>query len=77
MEAEQVSFFFGHVKVALRSRSPKLWGWAVHRDGSDLAVEKSETLFPHAEDAWKAGQRVLASLEAKHPPRPARIRLAA
>jgi len=77
METELVAFFFGHVKVRLRSRSPKLWGWAVHRDGSDLAIEQSEALFPYSEDAWKAGQNVLVSLNAQHPLRSAKLRLAA
>jgi hypothetical protein len=59
------SVFLGHVKVELQSRSPKLWGWKVRMDGSDAIVEGSERLFSHAEDAWREGQRALASLEAQ------------
>ncbi|GGC48029.1 hypothetical protein GCM10011504_28070 [Siccirubricoccus deserti] len=64
--------FLGHVKVELQSRSPKLWGWKVRMDGSDTIVECSERVFSHAEDAWREGQRALASLEAQrvsHQPR--------
>jgi hypothetical protein len=57
------SVFLGHVKVELRSRSPKLWEWNVRMDGSDTIVERSDVLFSHAEDAWREGQRTLASLE--------------
>jgi hypothetical protein len=60
------SVFLGHVKVELRSRSPKLWGWNVRMDGSDAIVERSEVLFSHAEDAWREGNRALASLESQH-----------
>lgn len=66
------SVFLGHVKVELRSRSPKLWGWKVRMDGSDAIVERSEKVFSHAEDAWREGQRALASLESQrlsHQPR--------
>ncbi|MFC7538893.1 hypothetical protein ACFQU2_04670 [Siccirubricoccus deserti] len=41
-------------------------------DGSDTIVECSERVFSHAEDAWREGQRALASLEAQrvsHQPR--------
>jgi hypothetical protein len=49
------------VKVVVRSRSPKLWGWELYREGDDATpVARSVDVFPHAEDAWKAGQIALA-----------------
>jgi hypothetical protein len=53
---------FGYVKVEVRSRSPKLWGWNIHRTASDNVIQQSETLFGYAEDAWKEGQRLLSTL---------------
>lgn len=53
---------FGYVKVEVRSRSPKLWGWNIHRSASDNIIQQSETLFGYAEDAWKEGQRLLSTL---------------
>jgi hypothetical protein len=55
--------FFGYVKVELRSRSPRLWAWSIHRDTTDLVLVTSDCPFFHAEDAWSAGSYVLASLE--------------
>jgi hypothetical protein len=46
------------VKVQLRSRAPRLWGWEVCR-GNGLTIESSEDLFRCAEEAWKAGQLAL------------------
>lgn len=51
---------FGYVKVEVRSRSPKLWGWTLHRDGTGTVARRSEKLFAYAEDAWLDGQRALA-----------------
>lgn len=56
------SSVFGYVKVEVRSRSPKLWGWNIHRSASDNVVQRSERLFGYAEDAWKEGQRLLSTL---------------
>ena len=67
MQARSVSAF-GYVKVELRSRSPRLWGWNVHRAGSDNVVKGSEAAYGCAEDAWKAGQAALAKVEAALPP---------
>jgi hypothetical protein len=53
---------FGYVKVEVRSRSPKLWGWNIHRSASDNIIQQSETLFGYAEDVWKEGQRLLSTL---------------
>jgi hypothetical protein len=53
---------FGYVKVEVRSRAPKLWGWNIHRTASDNVIQQSETLFGYAEDAWKEGQRLLSTL---------------
>jgi hypothetical protein len=49
----------GYVRVEVRSRSPKLWGWSLFEEDNPRAVEHSEQLFSHAEDAWKAGHAVL------------------
>jgi hypothetical protein len=63
MTADRAYLLPGFVKVELRSRSPRLWGWSLYREGNDTAVERSGALFRHAEDAWKAGQAALAHLE--------------
>jgi hypothetical protein len=57
-----------YVKVELRSRSPRLWGWSLHRDGSDTLIRRSEGPYGCAEAAWKAGQAARASFEAAAPP---------
>ena len=51
------------VKVALRSRSPKLWGWELYRDGGDHVLQRSEACYRHPEEAWKAGQTALTASE--------------
>ena len=53
----------GFVKVALRSRSPKLWGWDLHRDGGAHVLQRSEACYRDPEDAWRAGQAALAAFE--------------
>ena len=63
MPAEDAPLVLGYVKVRLRSRSPRLWGWEVCREGSDIVVQQSEDLFHWHEDAWRAGRIVLAGLE--------------
>jgi len=55
--------FFGYLKVELRSRSPRLWAWSIYRDTTDMMLVTSDRPFVHAEDAWSAGNHVLASLE--------------
>jgi hypothetical protein len=77
MQSQRGSIFFGYVKVEPRSRSPKLWGWEIRRSGSDAVVQRSDTLHRFAEDAWREGQRLLDSLEAEHPARPAGLARAA
>ena len=57
--------FFGYVKVELVSRSPRQWGWSIHRDGAEFcALATSDRAFASAEDAWREGRRTLAMLEA-------------
>ena len=68
-DAENAPLVLGYVKVRLRSRSPRLWGWEVCREGSDIVVRHSEGVFPCAEDAWRAGQIVLAAIETARPVR--------
>jgi hypothetical protein len=63
MQLESSRFLMGYVKVDLRSRSPRLWGWGVYREGSDFVVQHSDALFAYPEDAWRAGRAALASLE--------------
>ena len=57
-------FALSYVKVEMRSRSPRLWGWNLHRAGSDLLIRRSEVAYRCAEDAWKAGQTAFADFEA-------------
>lgn len=61
-------FALSYVKVEMRSRSPRLWGWNLHRAGSDNIVKRSEAAYGCAEDAWKAGQAAFAGFEAAVPP---------
>lgn len=51
-----------YVRIDVRVRSPKRWGWSIHREGTDVTVATSDLLFSHADDAWKAGQVALAAL---------------
>ncbi len=53
-----------YVKVELHSRSPRLWGWTLRRDGSDNLLQRSEGGYGCAEDAWKAGRLAHARYEA-------------
>ena len=69
MQAEDAPLVLGFVKVRLRSRSPRLWGWEVCREGCGSTVRRSEEFFRCAEDAWRAGQSVLVGLETTRPPR--------
>ena len=55
--------FFGYVKVELRSRSPRQWGWSIYRDTADSVVVRSDCRFICAEDAWRAGRETLTALE--------------
>ncbi len=54
-----------YVKVELHSRSPRLWGWTLRRDGSDNLLRRSEGGYGCAEDAWKAGRLAHARYEAE------------
>ena len=56
--------FFGYVKVDLRSRSPRRWGWSIHREAvENAALLQSDRAFSAAEDAWREGRKVLAAME--------------
>lgn len=57
------AFSSGFVKVELRSRSPKLWSWTMYCEVSDRVLNRSAGTFRYSEDAWKAGQVALASIE--------------
>jgi hypothetical protein len=63
MSKERSCKFYGHVKVDLKSQSPRRWSWSVRRDGSDMVAFSSDAPFAHAEDAWSAGNKVLKALE--------------
>jgi hypothetical protein len=52
-----------YLKVDIRSRSPRRWGWSIHHDAADLVLARSDEMFPCAEDAWKAGQAALRIFE--------------
>ena len=54
-----------YVKVEVHSRSPRLWGWSLCRDGSDNLLRRSEGGYGCAEDAWKAGRLAHARYEAE------------
>ena len=58
-------FALSYVKVELRSRAPRLWGWSLRRDGSDDLLQRSEGGYGCAEDAWKAGRLAHARYEAE------------
>lgn len=62
---------FGYVKVGVRSRSPKLWGWSLHHESTGDVVQRSEATFPYSEDAWLDGQRALAEAGSKLGAKPA------
>ncbi|MGK7871078.1 hypothetical protein [Falsiroseomonas sp. E2-1-a20] len=52
----------GYVKVEIRSRLPKTWGWSILRDANGVVLRHSDEPFKCAEDAWQAGQAVLRTL---------------
>ena len=54
-----------YVKVEIRSRSPRLWGWSLRRDGSDNLLRRSDGGYGCAEDAWTAGRLAHARYEAE------------
>ena len=66
-------YALSYVKVEIRSRSPRLWGWGLHRNGSDNLIRRSEASYGCAEDAWKAGQTAFADFEAAALRLPVRI----
>jgi hypothetical protein len=41
---------FGYVKVEVRSRAPKLWGWNIHRSASDNVIQQSECPSENSSD---------------------------
>jgi hypothetical protein len=55
-------FVAGYVKVEIRSRLPKTWGWSILREANGIVLQHSNEPFKYAEDAWKAGQAVLRTL---------------
>ena len=57
------AFGSGFVKVELRSRSPKLWGWTLYCEVSERVLDRSAGTYRYAEDAWTAGQVALADVE--------------
>jgi hypothetical protein len=71
------TLFHGYLKVELQSRFPKIWVWKVRQNDSDAVVEQSVIGFSAADDAWREGSRMLASLEAQYPARPMEMRQAA
>ena len=56
-------FIAGYVKVEIRSRLPKTWGWSILRETNGIVIQHSNELFRYAEDAWQAGQAMLRTLE--------------
>ena len=58
-------YALSYVKVEIRSRSPRLWGWNLHHNGSDNLIRRSEGGYGCAEDAWKAGRLAHARYEAE------------
>ncbi|RZI72371.1 MAG: hypothetical protein EOP13_15255 [Pseudomonas sp.] len=63
------TLFHAYLKVELQSRFPKIWVWKIRQNDSDELVQRSDVGFNNADDAWFAGSRVLAGLEAQHPAR--------
>ena len=63
-------YALSYVKVDIHSRSPRLWGWALHRAGSDNLLRRSEAAYGGAEDAWKAGPAAHADFGAAAPRSP-------
>ena len=57
-------FALSYVRVEIRSRAPRLWGWSLRRIGSDDLLQRSEGGYGCAEDAWKAGRLAHARYEA-------------
>jgi hypothetical protein len=55
-------FVPAYVKVEIRSRLPKAWGWSIHREANGFTIEHSPVLFRYAEDALTAGQATLKTL---------------
>ena len=60
-------FALSYVRVELRSRAPRLWGWSLRREGGDDLLQRSEGAYGCAEDAWKAGRLAHARYEAEAP----------
>jgi hypothetical protein len=55
-------FIAGYVKVEIRSRLPKTWGWSILREANGIVIQHSDQPFRYAEDAWQAGQAMLRTL---------------
>jgi hypothetical protein len=55
-------FIAGYVKVEIRSRLPKTWGWSILREANGILMQRSDEPFRYAEDAWQAGQAMLRTL---------------
>ena len=52
-----------YVKVEIRSRSPRLWGWGLHGASGDNLIQRSAAAYGCAEAAWAAGQAARALYE--------------
>jgi hypothetical protein len=63
MQAERHKRFHGYVKVEIQGRSPRRWIWAIYRSETDTLACRATANFACAEDAWRAGQDALHSLE--------------
>jgi hypothetical protein len=59
MPTNQRSDILAYVKVEVRSRSRKPWGWSLYQDSNNILPEKSAELYQCAVDAWQAGQIAL------------------
>lgn len=55
-------FVAGYLRVEIRSRLPKTWGWFSLREANGIVIQHCNDPFKYAEDAWKAGQAVLRTL---------------
>ncbi len=67
MQAERHKRFHGYVKVEVQGRAQRRWVWAIHRSDSETLALRATAGFACAEDAWKAGQSALHTLEAGEP----------
>jgi hypothetical protein len=62
MRTSRPVFIAGYVKIEIRSRTPRRWGWELYRNGNEVPLSRSDELFRCAEEAWQAGQVALLQL---------------